>query len=158
MKKKLEFDTLETMAANMNKHETFSGVIGFDEINFSKSTTEHNSDNNFNFFCRWRRGDKYIWFTRKYTIIMGFKLCGVFSITQLRDPVYNGWPWLSDTIVHFKKTQKKFLVSNFCVPEPLRTVKFLTQKETMVMQISAASQSPCFHSGKSHVKKRLWLE
>ena len=37
------------MAANMNKHETFSGVISFDEINFSKSTAKHNSDNNLTF-------------------------------------------------------------------------------------------------------------
>ena len=36
-------------ANNMNKHETFSGVISFEEINFSKSTTENNSTNNFTF-------------------------------------------------------------------------------------------------------------
>ena len=30
----MEFDALETMAANMNKHETFSGVISFEEMNF----------------------------------------------------------------------------------------------------------------------------
>ena len=36
------------------------------------------------------------------------------------------------------------------VPE-LRTFKFLTQKETMVTQISAASQSPNFHLGKSYI-------
>ena len=68
---------------------------------------------------------------------------------------------MSDTIVHFKKkkkkkktekkTEKKFLVNNFCMPE-LYTLKFLIQKETMVMQTSAASPSPNFNSGKSYVK------
>ena len=33
------------MAANMNEHETFSGVISFEDMNFSKSTTENNSAN-----------------------------------------------------------------------------------------------------------------
>ena len=33
------------MAANMNEHETFSGVISFEDMNFSKSTTETNSAN-----------------------------------------------------------------------------------------------------------------
>ena len=47
MKKKSEFDALETMAANMNKHETFSGVISFEEMNSSKSNTENNNANNF---------------------------------------------------------------------------------------------------------------
>ena len=37
------------MAANMNKHETVSGVISFDEMNFSKSATENNSTNNLTF-------------------------------------------------------------------------------------------------------------
>ena len=49
MKKKTEFDALETMAANMNKHKTFSGVISFEEMNFSKSTNEKNSANNSTF-------------------------------------------------------------------------------------------------------------
>ena len=40
----------------------------------------------------------------------------------------------------------------FCVPV-LYTLKFLTQKETMVTQISAAPPSPNFHSEKSYVKK-----
>ena len=40
-----QFEALETMAANMNKHETFSGVISFEDMNFSKSTTENNSAN-----------------------------------------------------------------------------------------------------------------
>ena len=53
--------------------------------------------------------------------------------------------------VHFKKTQKKFFVNNFCVSE-LYTLKFLTQEETMVTQISATSPSPGI-SGKSFVKK-----
>ena len=56
------------------------------------------------------------------------------------------------TIVHLKKTKKKFFLDNFCVPE-LYTLKFLTQKRIMVTQISAASSSPNFHSGKSYVKK-----
>ena len=38
------------MAANMNKHETFSGVISFEEKNFSKSTTENNNASNLTFF------------------------------------------------------------------------------------------------------------
>ena len=59
---------------------------------------------------------------------------------------------ISDTLVHFKKTHKNFFVNNFCVPE-LQTFKFLTLKETMVTQISTASPSPNFHSGKSYVKK-----
>ena len=54
--------------------------------------------------------------------------------------------------MHFKKTQKKFFVNNFCAPK-LKTLKFLTQNETMVMQISAALSSPNFHSGKSYAKK-----
>ena len=33
----------------MNKHETVSGVISFDEMNFSKSATENNSTNNLTF-------------------------------------------------------------------------------------------------------------
>ena len=43
-------------------------------------------------------------------------------------------------------------MKNFCVPE-LYTLKFLTQKETMVKQISAASSYPNFHSRRSYVKK-----
>ena len=38
------------MATNMNEHETFSGVTSFEEMNFSKSTTENNSANNLTFF------------------------------------------------------------------------------------------------------------
>ena len=49
--------------------------------------------------------------------------------------------------MHFNKTQKKFFVNNFCVPE-LKALKFLIQKKTMVMLISGASPSPIFHSGK----------
>ena len=37
------------MAANMNKHEIFYGVISFEEMNFSKTTTENNSANNLPF-------------------------------------------------------------------------------------------------------------
>ena len=37
------------MAANMNEHETFSGVVSFEEINFSKSTTKNNSANSLTF-------------------------------------------------------------------------------------------------------------
>ena len=33
-------------------------------------------------FWRWRKGGKYIWFTRKYTIITGFKICSLFTITK----------------------------------------------------------------------------
>ena len=51
--------------------------------------------------------------------------------------------------MHFKETQKKFLVNNFCVPE-LYTLKFVTPKETMVMQISAISLSPNVYSEKSY--------
>ena len=47
--KRLKIDALERMAANMNKHETVSGVISFDEMNFSKSATENNSTNNLTF-------------------------------------------------------------------------------------------------------------
>ena len=43
-------------------------------------------------------------------------------------------------------------MNNFYVTE-LYTLKFLTQKETMVTQITAVSPSPNFHSGKSYVKK-----
>ena len=52
----------------------------------------------------------------------------------------------------FQGNSKKKIVNNFCVLE-LQTLKFLTQKETMVMQLSAASPSLNFHSGKSPVKK-----
>ena len=52
----------------------------------------------------------------------------------------------------FQENSKNVFVSNFCAPE-LYTLKFLTQKEAMVTQISAASSSPNFHSGKSYVKK-----
>ena len=48
--------------------------------------------------------------------------------------------------------QEKFLMNNFNVPE-LETLRFLTEKETMVTQMSAASPSPLFHSEKSYVKK-----
>ena len=34
-------------------------------------------------------------------------------------------------------------------------MKFLTQKENMVMQISAALPSPNFHSGNSYVKEKV---
>ena len=46
-------------------------------------------------------------------------------------------------------------MNNFCIPEHY-TLKFLTQKETMVMQFSAASPSTNFHSG-SYVKKNKCL-
>ena len=42
-----------------------------------------------------------------------------------------------------RKLKKCFLVNNFCVFE-LQTLKFLTQKENMVMQMLAASPSPIF--------------
>ena len=45
-----------------------------------------------------------------------------------------------------------FFVNNFHVHK-LWTLKFFTQEKTMVMQISAASPSLNFHSGKSYVKK-----
>ena len=51
-----------------------------------------------------------------------------------------------------EKLKKVFFVNNFCVPE-LYTLKFLIQKETMPMQISAASPSADFHSGRNYVKK-----
>ena len=47
---------------------------------------------------------------------------------------------------------KKNFVTNFCVSE-LQTLQFLTQKETIVIQISAALPSLNFHSGKSYVEK-----
>ena len=50
-----------------------------------------------------------------------------------------------------RKLKKRFFVNNFCVVPELRTFKFLSQKETMVTQISAASQSPNFHLGKSYI-------
>ena len=54
--------------------------------------------------------------------------------------------------MHFKKTKKKKdFVNNFCVHE-LYTLKFLTQKGTMVAQISAASPFSNFDSEKSYVK------
>ena len=43
--KKSNFNAFETMAANMKEHETSSGVIGFEDMNFSQSTTENNSAN-----------------------------------------------------------------------------------------------------------------
>ena len=54
--------------------------------------------------------------------------------------------------MHFKKTEKKFFVNTFCVPE-LKKSKFLIQEETMVTQISATASSPNFDSGKSYFKK-----
>ena len=51
-----------------------------------------------------------------------------------------------------RKLRKSFFVNNFYVPE-LYTLTFLTQKETMVTQISASSPSPNFHSGEIYVKK-----
>ena len=56
---------------------------------------------------------------------------------QMKSKKYNNEVMKLDmfiNIVHFKKTQKKFFMNNFCVPE-LDTLKFLTQKETMVTQI-----------------------
>ena len=67
------------MAANMNEHETFSGVISFEEINFCKSTTE-----NLTFFED-EEEEANIMIHKEYTIITGFKLQCVFSIMQLRD-------------------------------------------------------------------------
>ena len=52
----------------------------------------------------------------------------------------------------FQEKSKKVFMNNFCVPE-LQISRFLTQKETMIIQIFAASPSPNFHSGKSYVKK-----
>ena len=52
-------------------------------------------------------------------------------------------------------TFQENFVNNFRVPK-LQTLKFPTEKEAMVMQISAApspSPSPNFHLGKSYVKK-----
>ena len=43
--KKSNFNAFETMAANMNEHETSSGVIGFEDMDFPQSTTENNSAN-----------------------------------------------------------------------------------------------------------------
>ena len=51
-----------------------------------------------------------------------------------------------------RKLKKKIFVNNFCVPE-LYTLNFLTQKDTMVTQIPAASPYPNFYSGKGYVKK-----
>ena len=59
---------------------------------------------------------------------------------------------MSDTIVHFKKTKQEFFVNNFSVSE-LYTFTFPIQKETMVTQMSAASPSLNFLSGKSHDAK-----
>ena len=53
----------------------------------------------------------------------------------------------------FKENIKKFFVNNFWIPE-LCTLKFFTQKETMVMQISAALLSSNFLPGKIYAKKR----
>ena len=44
---------------------------------------------------------------------------------------------MSDTILHFKKIQKTLFVNNSFVLK-LWILKFLTQKETMITQISAA--------------------
>ena len=52
--------TLETMAANMNKHETFPCVASFEEMNFSKSTTENNSANNLPFLKMKKRRQIYM--------------------------------------------------------------------------------------------------
>ena len=54
-----------------------------------------------------------------------------------------------DTIVHFKKTQNKFFVNNFCVPE-LQKLKFLTQNNyANICQITISK----FSFGKNYVKK-----
>ena len=58
--------------------------------------------------------------------------------------------------MHFNKTQKKFFVNNFYVPE-LKAFKFLIQEKTMAMLISGSSPSLIFHSGKSYVSKCLFL-
>ena len=54
--------------------------------------------------------------------------------------------------INIRHNSKNFFVNNFGVPE-IQTLKFLTQKKTIAMQISAASPSPNFHSWKSYVKK-----
>ena len=51
-----------------------------------------------------------------------------------------------------RKLKKKFFLNNFCVPE-VQALKFLIQKENMVMQISVASPSSNFNSQKNFVKK-----
>ena len=63
---------------------------------------------------------------------------------------------ISETIVHFKKTQKKLFANNPCALA-LQTLKFLTKKETMVTDIFASSSSPNFYSRKSNVKKKCLL-
>ena len=51
--------------------------------------------------------------------------------------------------------KKGFFANNFCVFE-LYTLKFLTQKETMVTQIFAGSASEIFIQGKVMFKKKLF--
>ena len=48
----------------------------------------------------------------------------------------------------FQQNPQKLFMNNFCVSE-LQTLKFLTQKEAMVMEISATSPSPNVHAGKN---------
>ena len=52
----------------------------------------------------------------------------------------------------FQEKEKQFFLKKFCISE-LQQLKFLTQKETMVTQISTASLSPNFHSRKSYLRK-----
>ena len=57
-----------------------------------------------------------------------------------------------------EENSENVFVNIFCVPE-LQKLKFLTQREIMVTQISAALPFPNFHSGKSYVKKNnsVWF-
>ena len=54
--------------------------------------------------------------------------------------------------MQFQEKEKKFFLKKFCISE-LQRLKFLTQKETVVTQISTASLSPNFYSQKSYLRK-----
>ena len=77
------------MAANMSKHETFSGIISFEEMNFSKSNTVNDSANKLP--CLKMKKERQIYMIRKEI----YRNYGIQSPRCfLRDPVFKGWPWL----------------------------------------------------------------
>ena len=47
--RKSKFNTFKIIAANINEHETSSGVVSFEDMNSFQSTTENNSANDLSF-------------------------------------------------------------------------------------------------------------
>ena len=71
----------------------------------------------------------------------------LFFVQKLCPPVF-----CDDNCAFQQNSKMFFFVNNFCMSE-LQKLKFLTQKEAIAKQISAALRSPTVHSGKSAFQK-----